>query len=191
MATQDELSEYLLLTPRQIRNLQVKGIIAKPKGRGSYDLKQSVNGYVTYLRSLKALPEPEDDLPPGGDGQERSLNDEDRRLKRLRADTLELNLEIARKRYAPIQMMVDVLTNFSAAASSMMDAWVPKIKKAQPTLRPSALQVVERDIVKMKDALANIHLDLSSYAASDEEWDNEGVAAAQDAAADDGGGMGR
>lgn len=47
--TEKELSEYLGLSDRRIRQLFKQGIVVKSQ-RGKYDLKASVLGYVNFLR---------------------------------------------------------------------------------------------------------------------------------------------
>lgn len=50
--TEKELSEYLGLSDRRIRQLFKQGVVFKSQ-RGKYDLKASVKGYVNHLRAAE------------------------------------------------------------------------------------------------------------------------------------------
>lgn len=76
------IAEVLLLDPRRVQQLSKEGIIPKVS-KGQYDLVESVQGYIRYLRDQTKGRDPE------RVAEEKKIATENRRLKELARKELE------------------------------------------------------------------------------------------------------
>ncbi|USD19799.1 terminase small subunit [Microbulbifer variabilis] len=96
------------------------------------------------------------------------------RLSKQRADKLELENEIARGKQLPIGIQGLVLSKIADRMAAALDAIPGKIKRKEPGLSASSLDLVRREIVKAQNAAA----DVSKYL--DEIIDDLGIPATGD-----------
>lgn len=156
MATQSEIASWLDLTDRQIRNLQERGILPKPKGRGTLNVKECVLAYIKYLRSPAAKAEGQEIDP---DNQEKKETNDDR-LKRIRADTLEFKLNIEKGRYGPVELLSSALDQVVSQILPQLASIPSIIRLSLPDVRPSTIEKITEDIGKLQNSIADIEISL-------------------------------
>ena len=164
--TEKELSEYLGLSDRRIRQLFKQGILIKSQ-RGKYDLKASVLGYINSLRDKeKNKDEALEKLKISNEAEK--LTHE--RLKKRRTELQVLQIE--KKLHA--QEDVEYFWN------TMVQAAKSRITAIPVKLAPQLVGIEDRkeiqSILKMEigDALNEIsNYDVSKFDAEFEEEDDE------------------
>ncbi|GAB1116130.1 MAG: hypothetical protein ACN2B6_11955 [Rickettsiales bacterium] len=150
MASQKEVSEWIGLSDRQVRNLQKSGVLPKAQGRGDLDLKECVKSYIRYLKSGAQEEE----------GQENKKESSDERLKRIRADTLEFKLSIEQGKFAPIELLSSVLSQVVEQVRSKLESVPSIIRMTQPDIRPSAIGKIEAELAAVQNQLSTIEISL-------------------------------
>lgn len=156
MATQSEIASWLDLSDRQVRNLQERGILPKPKGRGTLTEKECVLAYIKYLRSPAAKAEGQEIDP---DNPEKKETNDDR-LKRIRADTLEFKLQIEMGRYAPVEFLSSALEQVVSQILPKLASIPSIIRLSLPDVRPSTIEKITEEIGKLQNSIADIDIAL-------------------------------
>jgi phage terminase Nu1 subunit (DNA packaging protein) len=139
------ISKLFNLTERRVQQLAKEGIIPKPE-RGRYDLVGCVQGYIKYLQ----------DVAFGKDASSTDAHAERSRLIRAQADTAELDLSIRRGEHAPIDALQYAIADFSSQARAILDGVVKRVKSSMPDLRAREIKIIEREIIKAKNAASQI-----------------------------------
>ncbi len=80
------------------------------------------------------------------------------RLDRLRADQIEYDLSVKRKLTAPITLMRDALADVSSQAVAILQGLPKQIKNSLPSLRAREMRILEKEINKVRQLLANIQI---------------------------------
>jgi phage terminase Nu1 subunit (DNA packaging protein) len=84
------------------------------------------------------------------------------RLDRVRADSIEHDLQRKRSEVAPVKVLTYALGDFAGQAKAIIDALPAKLKKAAPFLRARELKIIETELVRMGNALAGIQIDFDT-----------------------------
>jgi len=153
MATQSEVAEWCKLTDRQIRNLQKRGIMHRPQGKGSMDLQRAVMEYITYLKA---------------DGGGIGLDDEeefddpsdplDRKRKDLNNQILEEKLKKMRRENAPLWVLAEALSKVVELVPAKRAETLMAIKLANPDLPEASVNLIDEKLGELQDALCAIEL---------------------------------
>lgn len=164
MATQTEVAEFIGLTDRQIRNLQAQGHMHRSSGRGGMNLQKAVQEYITYLKAGRALEE-------GGpaDPDENGGSELDRERKRLNNEIIKERLKAMRKENVPIWLLTEALVKVVEQIGARCDAMLQKAKLANPDMSERVFNVLNKEVVALKNAIAGIEIDLRDYEPEDEE----------------------
>lgn len=160
MATQKEVADLLDISERQVRNLQNKGVIPKPRGRGGLDLKTCVHSYINFLRNGGNVDE-------ALDGKEEKEESHDDRLKRIRADTLEFKLQVEQRNFAPVGVLSVALEQVVSLVVPKLAAIPAIIRRTSPEIRPSTIEKVQAEIATLQNSLQAVELTLPD----DDEFD--------------------
>jgi phage terminase Nu1 subunit (DNA packaging protein) len=92
------------------------------------------------------------------DGAVLDLNNERARLACAQADKAELDNQIKRGEFAPIEALKFAVADFSGQVRSIFEG-VPKlIKNSLPQLRSREMKILEREIVKAQNAASEIRV---------------------------------
>ncbi|MGY3854447.1 hypothetical protein ACW5W8_16720 [Aeromonas aquatilis] len=164
MATQTEVAEFIGLTDRQIRNLQAQGHMHRSSGRGGMNLQKAVQEYITYLKAGRAMEE-------GGpaDPDENGGSELDRERKRLNNEIIKERLKALRKENVPVWLLTDSLVRVVEQIGARCDSMLQKVKLASPDMPERVLNVINKEIVTLKNSIAAIDIDLTDYEPEDEE----------------------
>lgn len=153
MATQSEVAEWCKLTDRQIRNLQKRGIMHRPQGKGSMDLQRAVMEYITYLKA-----------DGGGIGleDEEEFDDPsdplDRKRKDLNNQILEEKLKKMRRENAPLWVLAEALSKVVELVPAKRAETLMAIKLANPDLPEASVNLIDEKLGELQDALCAIEL---------------------------------
>ena len=135
------------LTERRVQQMAAEGIIPKAE-RGKYELVGCVRGYIKYLQE-RAF---------GKDVGQSDTFIERARLLRAKADEAEIDAKVKGKDYAPISTLCDVIGDFSSQAKAIFESLPKRIKQSMPELRAREIKILERELVKAQNAIAEIQV---------------------------------
>lgn len=136
------------MTDRRIQQLARDGVIPKA-ARGEYDLVGAVQGYVKFLQE-RAF------------GKAQATGDvhaERARFLKINADKAELEHNINAGEYAPFDLLEAAVGQAAAQAGAILKALPKRIKAANPELKAREIRVVEKEINKAAQAIADIRLE--------------------------------
>lgn len=191
MATQKEVADHLRLSDRQIRNLSNLPGAPVPKGRGGWDLDAWRFFYIDYLRARsRDVPdgdEPETDDNPPEKKREQYLKNEERQERILLG---RIKRRILAKTYAPIVLISAAVSRTGIELRTRVESWPPRFKKVWPDMPAEASQLLQQELAKALNELADIRIDLSDYDVGDIERDLDRIEALASDPTDDGGRMG-
>lgn len=185
MATQKQVADHLFISERQVRNLITDGKIAGSKGKGGLDLDDCRKRYIDYLRGQKTGQV----KTPGTDEDDAELGDivgginvplQEARKKKLDADTREFKLNLLRKEYVPVALMIHATSKLSEMLVSNVSSLPMKMKVADPSLSARSLDKSKQVIADLCNELANFDIDLSDYDPVDQASDQDGIEAITD-----------
>ena len=91
------------------------------------------------------------------------------RLDSLRADQIEFDLTIKRGEYAPIEALAYAVGDMAGQIRAIFEGIPKRIKQSLPALRAREIKILEREIVKAMNAVAEIQTEF------DIEDENEGA----------------
>ncbi|WP_216599463.1 hypothetical protein [Vibrio hepatarius] len=169
--TQSDIALLLgLKSDRQVRNLIQQGVLPASKGRDGMNPLACVHAYITYKsQHRKAEDEAENEGYEAEDDQkkrEQQLKNDEReerialnRIKRL----------VLEKKYAPIEIIDDVVGAVAVSIRTRTDSWLPKIKMACPDIPMPVLELLRKEIAMVVNELSEVQVDLSDYEDSDIE----------------------
>jgi len=83
------------------------------------------------------------------------------RLDRLRADQIEFDLAIKREQYAPIEIFEFALADISSQQRSILGGIPKRVKNSLPALRAREIKIIEREIIKARNAISEIQVDFN------------------------------
>lgn len=149
MATIKEVAEHLGLTERRVKQLRQEGIIPTGKRGAGADLDASRMAYFNYLR-IGA----ERDNGPEDDQLDIEAKRENLRLIKARADAQELKNLQEKQQLLPVEILQEVLAKTAAQIASILDTLPSKIKRAQPSLTNSELDLIKAEIVRAQNLAA-------------------------------------
>ncbi|EPV1505562.1 hypothetical protein ACV2M4_001123 [Shigella sonnei] len=185
MATQGEIARHLDLSERQINNLQKQPGFPVAQGRGQYDIDACRMWYIRYLRASKsadAEPETGDDESKSGlEKQKATLANE---YRREQIENLRLKRMVMAKKYAPIDVLSVVLSQWCTGARTRVDSWLPRLKMVWPDVPHHVITLFRNEIAAMMNELADVRInpedyydsDLESGFASDRDFEDEEAA---------------
>jgi phage terminase Nu1 subunit (DNA packaging protein) len=169
MATQIELSTWLGVTDRQIRNLESAGNIPGKRGRAGYDIQECVLSYIRYLqgnqkKGTKTL-DPGTEYDPTDPDEINGINIgfEEARHSKLRNDKLDLQIGELERKLAAIELIALTLATASAAAAAILDTIPGNLKRRNPKLTAKDLELAKSEIVKAMNAIARTELPTDYY----------------------------
>lgn len=185
MATQKEIANHLGLSDRQIRNLIADGILPASKGKGGMDLDDCRYRYIDYLRGqktgqVKKAWDEDFDAEPGDIVAGINVPEQEARKKLYDADTKEHRLNVLRKEFVPIELLIYSVSKISEMLIANLNSLPMKMKVSDPTLNARSIDAAKREIAELCNGLADFELDLSDYTPSDPESDYDGFAAPSD-----------
>lgn len=164
MATQEEVSEYICITTRQLRNLQDSGVIHKSQGRNGLDLKRAIQEYITHLKSKKVAKQADTD-PADGESEE-YLDIERKKLDNaLKSE----KLKQIRRENAPVWLLRIAISRLAEAVAGRLDSVPMKMKLAEPALSARAIDACKTVIVECKNDCERIEIDLSEFEPEEED----------------------
>lgn len=191
MATQADVAKHLGLSDRQIRNLSNLPGAPKPRGRGEWDIDAWRYFYINCLKAGLRDTHDGDEPEMGGDSPEK--NRELRLKNELRQESIlmaRVKRRILAKHYAPIELISVAISRTAIALRTTVESWSPRLKKVCPDMPMEAHHLLQTEIAKALNELANIRIDLSDYDVSDIERDLDRIEALASDPANDGSGMG-
>lgn len=165
MATQQEVADFIGLTTRQIRNLQSGGYMHKANGKGGMNLQKAVQEYITYLKAGRSLEE------GGNDYDESGSSELDRERKALNNEIIKERLKALRKENVPVWLLTDALVKVVEQIGARCDSMLQKTKLASPDMSERVLNVINKEIVALKNSIAAIDIDLTDFEPEDDEED--------------------
>ena len=80
------------------------------------------------------------------------------RLDKLRGDQVEHDLAIKRGEYAPIQALQYAVGDMAGQIKSIFEGLPKRIKNSMPSLRAREMKILERELVKAGNAIAEIEV---------------------------------
>ena len=80
------------------------------------------------------------------------------RLDKLRGDQVEHDLAIKRGEYAPIQALQFAVGDMAGQIKSIFEGLPKRIKNSMPSLRAREMKILERELVKAGNAIAEIEV---------------------------------
>ncbi len=185
MAIQKEVADHLDISERQVRNLQQSGILPVSKGKGGLNLDDCRKAYINYLRGQKTgqvkKPSDDDDEAEVGDvigGI--NVPFQEARKKKLDADTRETRLQILRKEYAPVALLMFSVSRLAEMMVANLNSLPMKMKSADPSISGRSIDACKREIALLCNGLSEYELDLSDYNPVDSIGDSSGVEAPKD-----------
>jgi phage terminase Nu1 subunit (DNA packaging protein) len=140
VCTAAELSAYIGISPRSIREHVATGVITRA-GPGKYLLKKSVTGYATWLQE-RASAKTED-----------PLGDSRTRLVAAKADIVERQLKTFNDRHVDRAEADAEWASMVKAMREGLGALPARVAKRLPHLDQHALSIIESEV---RDALAPI-----------------------------------
>lgn len=165
MATQQEVADFIGLTSRQIRNLQSGGYMHKANGKGGMNLQKAVQEYITYLKAGRSLEEGGNEYDEGG------ASELDRERKELNNQIIRERLKTMRKENVPVWLLTDALVKVVELIGARCDSMLQKTKLASPDMPERVLNVINKEIVTLKNSIAAIDIDLTDYEPDDDDED--------------------
>ena len=128
------------------------------------NLQKAVQEYITYLKAGRALKE-------GGpaDPDENGGSELDRERKRLNNEIIKERLKALRKENVPVWLLTDSLVRVVEQIGARCDSMLQKVKLASPDMPERVLNVINKEIVTLKNSIAAIDIDLTDYEPEDEE----------------------
>lgn len=158
MATQKEVAEHLSLSERRIKMLVKDGVLKQGVGRGGMDLDAARIDYMNYLRvGAERQTDVEDDQ------LDTATKRENLRLTKARADAQELKNLQEKQQLLPVDIMHESLAKVAAQIASALDTLPSKIKRAQPSLTNSEMDIIKAEIVRAQNLAAQSGQVLESY----------------------------
>ena len=161
--TEKELSEYLGLSDRRVRQLATQGVVIKSR-RGRYDLKASVQGYINQLKQ------------GGGEGLEKiKVAKEAEQLKHEQAKRRLTELKV-QKAERKLHAQEDVEYLWNSAAVSVKSRLTAIPTKIAPSLvgiedRKEIQAILKREVDDALNELANYDIDQFDKDFEDEDDD--------------------
>jgi len=83
------------------------------------------------------------------------------RLDRARADQVEFDLAVKMEQYAPIKVFEFALADISSQQCSILGGIPKRVKNSLPALRAREIKIIEREIIKAQNAIAEIQVDFN------------------------------
>jgi phage terminase Nu1 subunit (DNA packaging protein) len=168
--TQRDIAELLKISDRQVRNLIQQGVLMQAKGRDGMDPLASVHSYIAYKSQHDGEREKAEVDPDSEEGNQKNREQQlknDEREERIKLNRIKrLVLE---KKYAPIEIIDDVVGAVAISIRTRVDSWLPKIKMAYPEIPMEGLEVIKRELAQVMNELAEVQVDLTDYEDSDLE----------------------
>lgn len=158
MATVKEVAEHLGLTERRVKQLRQEGIIPTGKRGAGANLDDCRMAYFNYLRVSKESTFQVDD-----DQLDIEAKRENLRLIKARADAQELKNLQEKQQLLPVEILQEVLAKTAAQIASILDTLPSKIKRAQPSLTNSELDLIKAEIVRTQNLAAQSGETLEGY----------------------------
>ena len=84
------------------------------------------------------------------------------RLASEQADRCALENQIKRSEYAPIEALQFAIADFAGQAKSIFEGLPKRIKNSLPSLRAREIKILEREIVKVRNAVASIQINFDT-----------------------------
>lgn len=194
MATQTEVADYLGVTTRTLQNWSKTPGFPDSQGRGGYDIQKVVQWRLRYLESkIRSSDDPSEKGEI--DASELALLEiEEKRLKnadrQLVIQERQFKMAVNLRKFAPIQLLSDVLTRVSIALTSNLDSLLPRIKRTWPDMPSEAVEAIKVIVAQCKNEAANIQINSEELDFSDFIGDTLGAESFADEDTDDGGRMG-
>ncbi|MBO1928314.1 terminase small subunit [Thiomicrorhabdus sp. 6S2-11] len=158
MATVKEVAEHLGLTERRVKQMRQEGIIPTGKRGAGADLDACRMAYFNYLRVSKESTATVDD-----DQIDIETKRENLRLTKARADAQELKNLVEKQQLLPVEIMQESLAKVAAQISSILDTLPSKIKRAQPSLTNSEMDLIKGEIIRAQNLAAQSGEALETY----------------------------
>ncbi len=194
MATQAEVAEYLGVTTRTLQHWAKNAGFPDSQGRGGYDIQKVVHWRLRYLESqIRSSSDPSEKGEI--DATELAfLEVEEKRLKnadrQLVIQERQFKMAVNLRKFAPIQLLSDVLTRVSIALTSNLDSLLPRIKRTWPDMPSEAVEAIKVIVAQCKNEAANIQINNEELDFSDFIGDSVGSESFADEDSDDGGSVG-
>jgi len=105
-------------------------------------------------------------------GRAGELSEERARLARAQAENVEMKNAILRREYAPVALLEEAVARTARQMAGILEALPVKLKRAAPMLSADELELVEREIVALRNQAASARLDADgdwSGASGDDE----------------------
>jgi transcriptional regulator with XRE-family HTH domain len=179
MATQAEVAEQIGVTSKTIQNWSKQAGFPQYKGRGGYDAVKILLWQISVLEAKnKALQNGGfDEFESGNQSESKKIEKlqeyaklEERRV-RIRLTKHKLN--VAEKIYAPVTLLEEFAEKLAIPLAVILSALLPKLKSVWQDMPIEATKILDVEIAKAQNELANVQLDLTEYIESDTESDQE------------------
>ena len=161
MATQQDVSAHLFITPQHFINLRKSGVF-EHKGRGGYDVDDCRRRYIEYLRGrAKGARADEPELDEAEQRRQMVVDDFNKERARQAAETadkLALENAVRRRELVPVTVLRNALTEAGTLIRSRLETLPAHLKRRIPLLRSHELSIVKQEVAKLSDEVAGIEL---------------------------------
>lgn len=166
--SQDELSQWLGVGERQIRNLT---FLPGKQGRAGYNVQECVLTYIRHLQKnqQRGKARIDDDSGEEYDPQNPgtingiNLSNEEARKARLTNDKLELQVKELARKLAPVHLLGEFTVNLVSAVSAILDSVPGQVKRRNPKIPAKDLAVIKQEIIKAQNAASRVQINLDQY----------------------------
>lgn len=173
MATKKEVAAHLFITERQLHNIITDNPGAPVAvGRGGWDIDAMRKWYLQLLKANKATKADDKDDETDDSFAKRK---QDLELLKLEADVkakiIKNNKDL--NEWAPIDLLEYTISKLSSNLASRFEGLIPRLKISCSDLTPEMMLILEGEVIKFRNELADVEIDLTNYQASDFDSDHD------------------
>ena len=173
MAMKKEVAEHLFITERQLHNIITDNPGAPvAKGRGGWDIDAMRKWYLQVLKQNNVSKSPDKDDDEDDSFAKRKQKLELEKLEAdVRAKVIKNNKDL--NAWGPIELLEYTISKLASNLSSRFEGLIPRLKISCNDLTPEMMLVLESEIIKFRNELADVEIDLTNYQASDFDSDHD------------------
>lgn len=140
--SQEAFGELVGVSQPAVSDMMSRGVIAAGEPAGAWLL-----AYCKHLREQAA-----------GRGADGELASERARLAREQADAVAMKNAVARREYAPVGVIEEILAHVARQIAVVMEGLPPRIARACPELPPAAVNLVATEVARARQLAAGMNL---------------------------------